>query len=180
MVTGRGAGRGSEGIVREFGIYMYALLYLRWITNKDLLYSTGNFAKKCYVAAWMGGEFGGEWIHVYVWLSRFAVHLKPSFPVFTDLFQQVNIFSYWFPGLMRLPLEFQSCWVGGCHWVCSWSTVGVLITKGSGGCGFHLVFGWMGLPPIACLVGWHLDEFPFQGPQLGTQSVGLLPGGRGS
>ena len=31
---------------------------------------------QCYVAAWMGGEFGGEWIHVYVWLSPLAVHLK--------------------------------------------------------------------------------------------------------
>ena len=31
-----------------------------------------------YVAAWMGGEFGGEWIHVCVWLSLFAVHLKLS------------------------------------------------------------------------------------------------------
>ena len=30
------------------------------------------------VAAWVGGEFGGEWIHVYVWLSPFAFHLKPS------------------------------------------------------------------------------------------------------
>ena len=47
------------------------------ITSKDLLYSTGNSAQ-CHVAAWMGGEFGGEWIHVYVWLSRFAVHLKLS------------------------------------------------------------------------------------------------------
>ena len=27
--------------------------------NKDLLYSTGNSAL-CYVAAWMGGEFGRE------------------------------------------------------------------------------------------------------------------------
>ena len=26
----------------------------------------------------MGGEFGGEWIHVCVWLSPFAVHLKLS------------------------------------------------------------------------------------------------------
>ena len=26
----------------------------------------------------MGGEFGGEWILVYVWLSHFAVHLKLS------------------------------------------------------------------------------------------------------
>ena len=37
----------------------------------------GNSAQ-CHVAAWMGGEFGGEWIHVYVWLSPFAVHLKLS------------------------------------------------------------------------------------------------------
>ena len=49
----------------EFGINTYTLLYLKWITNKDLLYSTGNSAQ-CYVAAWMGGEFRGEWIHVYV------------------------------------------------------------------------------------------------------------------
>ena len=54
-----------EGIVREFGMDRYTLLYLKWITNKDLLYSTGNSAR-CYVAAWMGGEFGGEWIHVYI------------------------------------------------------------------------------------------------------------------
>ena len=32
----------------------------------------------CYVAAWMGGEFGGEQIHVYVWLSLFAVSPKLS------------------------------------------------------------------------------------------------------
>ena len=43
----------------EFGIDMYTLLYLKWITNKDLLYSTWNFAQ-CYVAVWLGGEVGGE------------------------------------------------------------------------------------------------------------------------
>ena len=43
--------------------------------NKDLLYSTGNSAQ-CYVAAWMGEEFGEEWIQVYVWLSPCTVHLK--------------------------------------------------------------------------------------------------------
>ena len=56
---------------------MYTLLYLKWITNQDLLYSTGNSAQ-CYVAAWMGEEFGGEWKRVYVWLSLFAVYLKQS------------------------------------------------------------------------------------------------------
>ena len=25
---------------------------------------------------WVDGEFGGEWIHVHVWLTPFAVHLK--------------------------------------------------------------------------------------------------------
>jgi len=65
----------EEEIVRELRMDMYTLLYLKWITNKDLLYSTGNTAQ-CWVAAWMGGAFGGEWIHVYVWLSPFTVHLK--------------------------------------------------------------------------------------------------------
>ena len=36
---------------------MYTLLYLKQITNKDLLSSTGNSAQY-YVAAWMGGKFG--------------------------------------------------------------------------------------------------------------------------
>jgi len=42
-----------------------------------LLYSTGNSAQ-CYVAAWVGMGFGRDWIHVYVRLSPFAAHLKPS------------------------------------------------------------------------------------------------------
>ena len=37
-------------------------------TNKELLYSTWN-STQYYVAAWMGGEFGQEWIYVYIWLS---------------------------------------------------------------------------------------------------------------
>ena len=35
---------------------MHTLLYLKWITDKDLLYSIWDSAQ-CYVAAWMGGEF---------------------------------------------------------------------------------------------------------------------------
>ena len=62
--------RMGEGIVRESGMDMDTLLYLTWRTSKDLLDSTGNSAQ-CHVAAWMGGEFGGEWIRVYVWLSPF-------------------------------------------------------------------------------------------------------------
>ena len=54
-------GCGGEVIVRDFGMVMDTLLYLKWIINKDLLYSTGNSAQR-YVAARMEGEFGGEYI----------------------------------------------------------------------------------------------------------------------
>ena len=66
----------GEGIVREFG-GMYTPLYLKQMTNKDILFSSWNSSQH-YAAVWMGGEFGGEWMHVYVWLSPFAVHLKLS------------------------------------------------------------------------------------------------------
>ena len=58
-----------EGIFRAFGVN--TLLYLKWITDKDLLYSTGNSAQS-YMAAWMREESGGEWMHVYGWLSPFG------------------------------------------------------------------------------------------------------------
>ena len=57
----------EEEIVRELGINMYTLLYLKWITNKDLLNSTWNSAQ-LYVAAWMGGEFAGEQMYVLLLL----------------------------------------------------------------------------------------------------------------
>ena len=55
----------------------YNKLWYEQITNKDLLYSTGNSAQ-CCVAAWMGGEFGQEWMHVQEWLNPSAVYLKLS------------------------------------------------------------------------------------------------------
>ena len=56
---------------------MHTLLYIKQVTNKGLLYSTWNSAQ-CYVAAWMGGKFGGEWILVYVWLHPFAAQMELS------------------------------------------------------------------------------------------------------
>ena len=74
-MVARGEEEGKDAWL--FGMDTNTLLCLKWISNKDLLYSTGD-SVQCYVAAWMGGEFGGEWIHVYAWLSPFAVHLKLS------------------------------------------------------------------------------------------------------
>ena len=38
---------------------MDTLLYTKWVTNKDLLWSTGNSAQ-CYVAACLGGGVSGR------------------------------------------------------------------------------------------------------------------------
>ena len=75
----------GEREFREFGKVMYILLYSKWITNKDLLYSTWNSAQ-CYVPAWMGGGVGGRMdTCMYVWLSPFTVHLKLSQHCYTTI-----------------------------------------------------------------------------------------------
>ena len=45
---------------------MYTPMYLEWITNKDLLYSTWN-SVQWYVAARTRGVSGGGWVYVCVW-----------------------------------------------------------------------------------------------------------------
>ena len=44
IVVTRGEG-GEGGIVRKLVIDMYTLLNLKWVSNKDLLYSTRNSAE---------------------------------------------------------------------------------------------------------------------------------------
>ena len=51
---------------------VYTLLYLKWITNKDLLYSTWN-STQCYVSALMGG---GLRINVFVSCSAVSDFLQ--------------------------------------------------------------------------------------------------------
>ena len=77
LIVGKGVGEGrGEGVVRKFGMDKYTVLHLKWITNKDLLYSTWGSAQY-YLAAWMGGEFWGI-MNTCLWLSSFAIHLKLS------------------------------------------------------------------------------------------------------
>ena len=45
----------GEAMVREFGMDMYTLLYLKWITNKDLLY--GMWSSRLSVM-WQPGQEG--------------------------------------------------------------------------------------------------------------------------
>ena len=67
----------GEGIVMEFGIDMYTLLYIKWITNTESLRTLLN-------VMWQPG-WEGSWgtcvyieFRVYVWLSHSARHLKLS------------------------------------------------------------------------------------------------------
>ena len=53
-------------IVREFGIDIYILLYLKWITNKVLLYVKHRELCSVLYGSLDGREFEGECIHVYV------------------------------------------------------------------------------------------------------------------
>ena len=59
-------------------------VYLKWGTNKDLLWSTGNSAQ-CYVAAWVGGAWGRVVTCImYGWvplLSTWSCHNIPQYKI---------------------------------------------------------------------------------------------------
>ena len=65
----------GEGIVGEFGIDKYTVTF-----KMD---NQGHAAQHRELWSMLcgsldGRRFGGEWIHVYVWLIPFTVHLKLS------------------------------------------------------------------------------------------------------
>ena len=52
---------------------VYTLLYLKWITKKELPYSTGHSAQR-HMAAWMGGEVGRRmnmYMYMYVYMYMY-------------------------------------------------------------------------------------------------------------
>ena len=61
-------GDGREGIVREFGIDMYTLLDLKWITNKDLLHSMGEL---CFMLC----SYHFFWWHILQVLTECTTYL---------------------------------------------------------------------------------------------------------
>ena len=62
MVT---RGESGGGINWKIGIDIYILLYIKYITHKDLLYSTG-IPSQFSVMTYMGKESKKEWTYVYV------------------------------------------------------------------------------------------------------------------
>ena len=66
----------GEGIVRDFGMVVYTLLYLKCITNKNLLHGTWNSLS---VMCWPGCEGNLEEKNGYIYLydlSPFTLHVK--------------------------------------------------------------------------------------------------------
>ena len=63
----RGKGWG-KGINQEFGINIYILLYIKWINNKDLLYSTGNYTQYLIIT-YNGNESEKEYnVYMYIYV----------------------------------------------------------------------------------------------------------------
>ena len=58
-------GETGGGINWEIGTDTYTLVHIKSITNKDLLYSTGN-STQYSVMGYIGKESNKEWIYVYV------------------------------------------------------------------------------------------------------------------
>ena len=63
------------GMNWEVGSGMYTLLFIKLVSNKDLLYSTRECTQYS-VITYMGKEPEKEWIYVYVELIHFTVYLK--------------------------------------------------------------------------------------------------------
>ena len=51
------------------------MYYIKEITNKDLLYSTGNYMQYL-VTSYKGKKSEKEYVCIYVQLNYFAIHLK--------------------------------------------------------------------------------------------------------
>ena len=64
--------RGEE-INQEIGIKIHTLLYIKQITNKDLLYGTESYTQ--YLIATYNGKESGNYIYIYVTKS-FCCNLK--------------------------------------------------------------------------------------------------------
>ena len=91
---------GGKGQLKEFGVVLYTLLYLKWITDKFLHGSLLDvMCRKLHVEMLCvhithnvmcrnaGFNVRGEWIHIDVWPSPITVHVKLSQHCESAIFQ---------------------------------------------------------------------------------------------
>ena len=63
------------GINQELGMNTHTLLYIKLITNQDLVYSTGNYIQYL-VITYNGKESENDYIYIHIYVNHFAVHMK--------------------------------------------------------------------------------------------------------
>ena len=68
LVVAKGEGCGG-GMEWEFGISRYKLLYIEWINNKALLYSTGNYIQYSVINH-NGKEYEKECVFIYIYKTE--------------------------------------------------------------------------------------------------------------
>ena len=78
--------RTRGGINWEFGINIYTLLYMKQITNKDLLYSTVNYIQ--YLIITCNGQESDKRIHIYIYITE-SLCCTPE----TNTTQEINYTS---------------------------------------------------------------------------------------
>ena len=87
----------GQRIIRKFGMDVYSLWYLKWITGKHFLCSTWSSAQ-CYKAGWVEGKLGeNEYTCMQAW--------SPSLPIW-DYYSIVNHLSpIWNKKLLKNGLK---------------------------------------------------------------------------
>ena len=61
-------GRMGEGIVREFGINMYPLLYLKWIITRTYCIAQGTLLNVTWQPGWEGSFGENGYMYMYGWI----------------------------------------------------------------------------------------------------------------
>ena len=61
---------GEGGMDWEFGISRCKLSYIEWISDKVLLYNTGNYIQ-CPVINHNGKEYEKDYIYIYVYITTY-------------------------------------------------------------------------------------------------------------
>ena len=94
-----------EFLSEVFKNILWALLYLRWISNNELLYSTGNSAQ-LYDSLDGRGNFGTR-IHRYIQLSLFTVYLKLRILLisYTPIQNKISFNKVWIMGMLEEKLH---------------------------------------------------------------------------
>ena len=81
QIYGDRRGKGG-GINQEYGIKIHTLLYIKKMTNKDLLYSTGN-STQYLIRAYNGKESKNTHTHIHTYIRETRVCVTESLLLYT-------------------------------------------------------------------------------------------------